>query len=66
MLAWGFYQWADTIPRKTDGFYWLPAETADGLHANEEGQDTLSNRFQNFLLTDKYAGTWYANHNTDN
>ena len=62
MLAWGFYQWADTIPRKTDGFYWLPTETADGLHANEEGQDTLSNRFQNFLLTDKYAATWYANH----
>lgn len=64
LLAWGFYQWADSMPRKTDGFYWLPSETADGLHANAEGQDTLSNRFQNFLLTDKYASTWYANHGT--
>jgi len=61
MLAWGFYQWADSLPRKTDGFYWRSTETADGLHANEAGQDTLATRFQNFLLSDKYASTWYAN-----
>jgi hypothetical protein len=66
MLAWGFYQWADSTPRKTDGFYWRSSETADGLHANEEGQDTLSNRFQQFLLTDNYASVWYANHNAGN
>ncbi len=60
MLAWGFYQWADSLPRKTDGFYWRASETADGLHANEVGQDTLSARFQNFLLTDKYAKIWYG------
>ncbi|MEP6681672.1 MAG: hypothetical protein ABJA35_00355 [Parafilimonas sp.] len=62
MLAWGFYQWADSIPRSTDGFSWVKSETADGLHANSFGQDTLSNRFQNFLLTDKYASVWYARH----
>ena len=62
MLAWGFYQWADSLPRSTDGFYWRSSETADGLHANAVGQDTLSNRFQNFLLTDKYASIWYAAH----
>ena len=62
MLAWGFYQWAITTPRKTDGFYWLPSETSDGLHASAEGQDTLSTRFQNFLLTDKFASKWYAAH----
>lgn len=60
MLAWGFYQWADSLPRSTDSFYWRKSETADGLHANEEGQDTLSNRFQKFLLTDSYAKIWYA------
>lgn len=62
MLAWGFYQWADSLPRQTDGFYWRKSLTADGLHANEVGQDTLSNRFQQFLLTDPYASTWYAKH----
>ena len=62
MLAWGFYQWADSTPRKTDGFYWRASETADGLHATAIGQDTLSNRFQQFLLTDKFASAWYANH----
>lgn len=60
MLAWGFYQWADTIPRKTDGFSWHSYLTSDALHATPEGQDTLSGRFQRFLLTDKYASTWYA------
>jgi hypothetical protein len=60
MLAWGFYQWADSLPRITDGFYWRSSETADGLHANADGEDTLSTRFQNFLLTDKYAKQWYA------
>lgn len=62
MLTWGFYQWADSLPRSTDGFYWRKSETADGLHANAVGQDTLSNRFQRFLLTDPYASTWYAVH----
>lgn len=59
MLAWGFYQWADSLPRTTDSFYWRYSETKDGLHANEAGQDTLSNRFQKFLLTDNYASKWY-------
>jgi hypothetical protein len=62
MLTWGFYEWADITPRKTDNFYWLPTETTDGLHANDRGLDTLATRFKNFLLTDPYAGTWYAKH----
>ena len=62
MIAWGFYQWADSLPRKTDNFYWRWSETKDGLHANDVGQDTLSTRFQKFLLTDKYAKLWYAKH----
>ena len=62
MIAWSFYEWADSLPRVTDNFYWRFSETKDGLHANDAGQDTLTTRFQNFLLTDKYASTWYANH----
>jgi hypothetical protein len=62
MLTWGFYQWADSLPRSTDGFFWRKSLTADGLHANAVGQDTLSNRFQQFLLTDPYASIWYARH----
>ncbi|MBS1747055.1 MAG: hypothetical protein JST21_12865 [Bacteroidetes bacterium] len=62
MLAWGFYQWADSTPRPTDGFYWIESETADGLHASSVGEDTLTYRFQNFLLTDKNTSLWYANH----
>lgn len=62
MLAWGFYQWADSLPRKTDGFSWRSYQTSDALHATPEGQDTLSGRFQRFLLTDKFAQHWYANH----
>jgi hypothetical protein len=62
MLAWGFYQWADSLPRTTDGFYWRSYETADGLHATADGQDTLATHFQNFLLTDQYASIWYAKH----
>ena len=60
ILAWGFYQWADSLPRKTDNFYWRYSETKDGLHANDAGQDTLSTRFQQFLLTDSAASKWYA------
>lgn len=62
MITWGFYQWADSLPRKTDGFYWRQSLTEDGLHATEEGQDTLATRFQKFLLTDKRASLWYAAH----
>ncbi|MEP6682502.1 MAG: hypothetical protein ABJA35_04545 [Parafilimonas sp.] len=62
MITWGFYQWADSLPRKTDEFYWRESETADGLHATAIGQDTLATRFQNFLLTDRYASIWYAAH----
>ncbi|MEP6682501.1 MAG: hypothetical protein ABJA35_04540 [Parafilimonas sp.] len=64
MITWGWYEWADSLPRKTDGFYWRQSETKDGLHATPEGQDTLATRFQNFLLTDKYAKNWYANNDT--
>jgi len=60
MLTWGWYQWADSTPRKTDGFSWVETETKDGLHATPEAQDTLATRFQNFLLTDRYAKNWYA------
>jgi hypothetical protein len=62
MLTWGFYQWADSLPRITDNFYWRQSETRDGLHADDAGQDTLTTRFQNFLLTDKGASIWYAAH----
>jgi len=62
LVTWAWYQWANgtTTPRQ-DGFIWTPDMTADGLHANRVGLDTLSNRFQNFLLTDAAAKTWYAN-----
>ena len=60
LVTWGFYQWADSLPRKTDNFYWRYSETQDGLHANNVGQDTLSTRFQKFLLSDNYAKKWYA------
>jgi hypothetical protein len=62
MLTWGFYEWAEMTPRKTDDFYWLPTETSDGLHANDRGLDSVTTRFQNFLLTDPYANVWYAKH----
>lgn len=60
IITWGFYQWADSIPRATDDFYWRWSETKDGLHSNEAGEDTLATRFQNFLLTDPNAKKWYA------
>lgn len=62
LITWGFYQWADSLPRQTDQFYWRNSETADGLHANSVGEDTLTYRFQNFLLADKNASIWYAAH----
>ncbi|MEP6465687.1 MAG: hypothetical protein ABJB05_05255 [Parafilimonas sp.] len=60
MIAWGFYEWATSTPRITDSFSWTSDLMKDGLHANDEGKDTLSTRFQNFLLTDKFARNWYA------
>lgn len=60
IITWGFYQWADSLPRTTDGFYWRASETKDGLHSNNAGEDTLAARFQNFLLTDPNAKKWYA------
>jgi hypothetical protein len=67
LVTWGWYQWADgtTVPRQ-DGFVWTKDQTIDGLHADAEGQDTLATRFQKFLLTDKYASIWYANHTKPN
>jgi hypothetical protein len=62
MITWGFYQWADSTPRKTDGFYWVQSSTRDNLHASYSWQDTLATRFQKFLLTDQYASIWYAAH----
>lgn len=63
MVTWGWYEWANgsTTPR-SDGFVWTIADTKDGLHANTMGQDTLSTYFQNFLLTNPVANTWYAKH----
>jgi hypothetical protein len=63
MITWGWYEWANgtTTPRK-DGFVWLQNETTDGLHGTDAGEDTLSTRFQNFLLTDNNAKIWYTKH----
>lgn len=61
IITWGFYQWADSLPRTTDNFYWRFSETKDGLHSNDAGEDTLATRFQNFLLTNAYSKLWYAN-----
>lgn len=61
LITWGFYEWAAETPRITDGFKWTPElMKKDRLHANAIGRDTLATRFQNFLLTDKYAKAWYA------
>ena len=60
IMTWGFYEWADSLPRITDNFYWRKSETKDGLHSNDAGEDTLATRFQKFLLTDTYAKKWYA------
>ncbi len=60
IMTWGFYQWADSLPRITDDFYWRLSETKDGLHSNDAGEDTLATRFQNFLLSDPNAKKWYA------
>src|SRR5436190_934754 len=62
MITWGFYEWADSLPRNTDGFFWRSYMTSDGLHATTVYQDTLALRFQKFLLTDPYASIWYAKH----
>jgi hypothetical protein len=40
-------------------FTWQDSDTVDGLHATDVGEDILSNRFKNFLLTDKFASIWY-------
>jgi hypothetical protein len=63
LVTWGWYEWADgtSVPRK-DGFVWPESMTADGLHASNEGEDTLATRFKNFLLTDPYANIWYGRH----
>jgi hypothetical protein len=61
LVTWGWYEWGNAVPR-SDGFTWTKDNTRDGLHANDAGADTLATRFQNFLLTDKYANVWYANH----
>jgi hypothetical protein len=60
IITWGFYQWADSLPRKTDNFYWRFTETKDGLHSNDAGEDTLATRFQKFLLSDINSKQWYA------
>jgi hypothetical protein len=62
IATWGFYEWAKTTPRTTDGYAWLKTESTDGLHATPAGLDSIARRFQNFLLTDPYASKWYAAH----
>ncbi len=61
MITWGFYEWATSTPRITDGFKWTEdLMNDDGLHPNDAGHDTLMTRFQNFLLTDRSAKQWYG------
>lgn len=61
IITWGFYEWATSTPRTTDGFKWTEdLMNDDGLHPNDIGHDTLMTRFQNFLLTDRFAKQWYA------
>jgi len=64
MVTWAFYQWTNgsTVPRTTDGFVFDESLSYDGVHATPEGQDSLSTRFQNFLITDKFANIWYKKH----
>jgi hypothetical protein len=61
LITWGWYEWGNDTPRQ-DGFSWTQQDTRDGLHATPAGEDTLSTRFQNFLLTDRGASIWYAKH----
>jgi hypothetical protein len=61
LITWGWYEWGTDTPRQ-DGFMWTQADTKDGLHATPVGEDTLSTRFQNFLLKDQAAKAWYAKH----
>ncbi len=61
LITWGWYEWGNDTPRK-DGFVWTQDDTRDGLHASPAGEDTLSTRFQNFLLTDPAASVWYVKH----
>jgi len=60
LMTWGWYEWANgtDVPRQ-DGFVWQESDTKDGIHATTAGEDTLSSRFKNFLLTDKFASIWY-------
>ncbi|CAN5480160.1 hypothetical protein BH10BAC2_BH10BAC2_22980 [soil metagenome] len=61
LITWGWYEWAyGTSQPRQDGFTWEESDTVDGLHGTPAGEDTLSNYFQNFLLTDPYAKVWYA------
>jgi hypothetical protein len=59
LITWGWYEWGTDTPRQ-DGFKWTQQDTRDGLHATSVGEDTLSTRFQNFLLNDQTASIWYA------
>jgi len=63
MVTWGWYEWANgtNVPRQ-DGFTWQESDTEDGIHATPAGEDTLSTRFKNFLLTDRMASIWYKKH----
>ncbi len=60
IVTWGPYQWSDGDKLRSDGFNWLRSDTDDGLHANENGADKLSNLFLNFLLNDPNAKLWFA------
>jgi hypothetical protein len=61
LITWGWYEWGTDTPRQ-DGFMWTQDDTRDGLHATPSGEDTLSTRFQNFLLDDPAASIWYVKH----
>ncbi|CAN5620257.1 hypothetical protein BH10BAC2_BH10BAC2_45580 [soil metagenome] len=62
MVTWGWYEWAYGTPQpRLDGFTWEESDTEDGLHGTPAGEDTLSNYFQHFLLTDQTARKWYGN-----
>lgn len=60
IVTWGPYQWSDGDKVRSDGFNWLNTDTRDGLHANPNGADKLSDMFLNFLLNDQYAQKWFV------
>jgi len=60
-LSWGPYLWANGMTKRTDGFFYEPADFAeDGTHPTMQGQQKVAQELLRFFKNDTTTRSWFV------